>query len=232
MTTGGPKPPRALMEAIERDCTPVKPMRSPWQRALVVAVWCVGIMLAAPWMPMPWMPHHEGMRGDHDVLGSIMLWGPAVFQLLVGLGLVHLALREAVPGLGLPRRVLVAAVTVAILIQLGVAYATWSVSPGPAYEAGHFWAGTVCARSEALLGFPALVLTIVLALRAYPVRPDRAGLLGGLGAGLFADGIQHLKCAMSDPRHVIVWHLGGMLGLALLGWIAGHVIGALRARRA
>lgn len=219
------KPPKALLDAVHRDCAPVRPLRHPWQRALIVGVWCAGILLAVPFMP------GLGVRADGHALGTFVLWGPCILQTLVGLGFVHLALREAVPGLGLPRRILVAAVSGAFALQFSVAFVTWRLGPERLFDPGHFWSGTVCARSEALLGLPALFITLLLVLRAFPVRPDRAGMLGGLGAGLFADGIQHLKCAMSDPRHVLVWHLGGMVGLAVLGWLAGRGISWWRERR-
>jgi hypothetical protein len=203
--------PDALRRAIIDDLRPVRPLRPPWQRALVVGVWFAGILIAAPML--------LGLRADRGELGAIWMWGPTVLQLFVGLGLIHGALREAVPGLGLPRRLLWAAVIGATALEITVAMVTWRMSP--IAGTGLSWLGVGCARSEALVGLPALVITVLLAARAYPVRPARAGLLGGLGCGLFADGIQHLHCPLSDLRHVLVWHLGGMAALALTGLLTG-----------
>ncbi len=214
-------PPR-LREEIERDHAPVRPLRHPWQRAIIVAVWFVGIMIAAPSL--------LGLRADAQTLGMVWLWGPPAIQVLFGLVLATLALREAVPGQSMPGTWVGALAILAVGCQIASALGTYFVSEGMTPPAGMpFLGGSVCARSEALLGLPALVVTLWLAVRAYPVRPARAGLLGGLGAGLFADGVQHLHCGMSGLDHVFVWHLGGMLLLALVGGGTGLLMERLRA---
>ncbi|GAB4224307.1 MAG: hypothetical protein Kow0062_25840 [Acidobacteriota bacterium] len=216
--------PRRLREELERDHAPVRPLRPPWQRATVVAVWFVGILLAAPTL--------LGLRPDAETLGMAWLWGPPLVQVLFGLVLVTLALREAVPGQSLPSPWIGALAILAVGTQLASALGTYLVSHGVTPPPGaSFLDGSACARSEALLGLPALVVTLWLAVRAYPVRPVHAGLLGGLGAGLFADGVQHLQCGVSGLHHVLVWHLGGMLICALIGAATGWVLERVRAAR-
>jgi hypothetical protein len=70
---------------------------------------------------------------------------------------------------------------------------------------------------------PALAVTLWLVFRALPLRPSIAGLLGGAGAAVTADALTHVLCPMSDLRHVLVWHTGALIGLMLVGWLAGKL---------
>lgn len=203
------KLPAALREEIARDSKPVRPLGAPWQRSMAVAVWFAGVLLILPQLSQVF-----SMRND---IGVLAIWVPTILQAVLGLGLIHLALREAVPGQALRASHVVLAAFVAFAMQASVAVISSRLSHFEYDPVQMFWKGSVCARTEAMLGIPALLLTIWLVFRAYPVRPAIAGLLGGLGAGLFADGVQHLHCPMGDFRHVIVWHVGGMTLLALLG---------------
>jgi hypothetical protein len=110
------------------------------------------------------------------------------------------------------------------LVAAGLVAAGASLAPLLGAGAGGscpFLGGAHCLAVAAAFGLPALALTGWLVLRAWPVRPRWAGAFGGVGAGLIADGIQHLICPFSDLVHVLVWHLGAIAGLGLLGWLAG-----------
>ena len=71
---------------------------------------------------------------------------------------------------------------------------------------------------------------MVLVARAYAVRPRWAGLLGGAGAGVLTDGVWHLICPYADLLHVLVWHGGAVLALAVSGWIVGMAVEVVRRR--
>ena len=168
------------------------------------------------------------MRGDIESLGFALSWGAAVFECLVGLGLVALALREAVPGSGIAPPVGSAALAAGIATQVAVAILSWWQRGMPS---GSFPPeGAHCFPMESTLAFPALALTMVLVGRAYAVRPRWAGLLGGAGAGLLTDGVWHLICPYADLSHVLVWHGGAVIALAALGWILGAAVEATRRR--
>jgi hypothetical protein len=81
-----------------------------------------------------------------------------------------------------------------------------------------------------LMALPALALTVLLVARAYAVRPRWAGVLGGAGTGLLTDGVWHLICPFADLGHVLVWHGGSVLALAVFGWLAGSVVAGIRRR--
>jgi len=80
-----------------------------------------------------------------------------------------------------------------------------------------------CSAHDAALALPALAVTLWLVFRALPLRPSMAGLLGGTGAAVTADAINHILCPMSDLRHVLVWHTGMIFGLMAVGWAAGKI---------
>jgi hypothetical protein len=93
-----------------------------------------------------------------------------------------------------------------------------------------YW--TVCLRTPLVIGLPALLLTLVLAFRAYPTRPVLTGALAGLGAGLLTDGSWRTFCEVSDPVHVLTSHAGAVVVLTMAGmslaWAAARRTGRAR----
>jgi hypothetical protein len=117
-------------------------------------------------------------------------------------------------------------------MQVMVGIVTWMYSPGtPMPTTGGWSLGLGCAGKDAAMALPALVVTLWLVFRALPLRPSVAGLLGGAGAAVTADALNHVLCPMSDLRHVLVWHTGALLGLMLVGWLVGSTWETLRRRR-
>jgi hypothetical protein len=217
-----PPVPAALRRAVEADLQKVRPLSPVWTRTLVaaaVAAVGVGLVLAALKLTL---------RSDMGEIPIWLSWGCTALQLGVGVALIGLALREAVPGLGVPARTIAVAIGTGVLMQLLVGVATWVHSPGMPLTAGSgLRAGLGCARHDLALALPALAVTLWLVFRALPLRPSVAGLLGGAGAAVVADALNHVICPMSDLHHVLVWHTGLLLGLMLAGW----AIGALWERR-
>jgi len=207
--------PERLRHALERELGAVRPLYPPGLRVLGV-FGSVVVLLAV-------VSLFGGVRGDLGVLGPWAGWGTTLAELMAGSLLIWLALREAIPGRSLPVLLEAAALVLATSVQVTAAILAWSVQPVlPPVGSGNVCA--VCFSLEALMGLPALVLTLWLVARAYPVRPVWAGVLGGAGAGMVADGLQHLVCPISDLRHVLVWHGGAILGLAAVGGLAGAVL--------
>lgn len=215
MSGGREELPDVLRRAIEDDPGPVRPLRSPGVRSLAVALWGVAVLVLLPTV--------LGMRGDAKVLGFMLSWGVSILESLAGLGLVWLALREAVPARGGSVAGRLAALAAALVILVGTAFITWArVRPvGPVDDA--VLHGVKCFSMEGVFGVPALVLTLWLVVRAFPVRPVWAGVLGGAGAGMLADGVQHLLCGIPDLHHVLVWHGGAALLLAVIGGVIGRL---------
>ncbi len=212
-----PRLPAGLRAAVDADRRAVHPLPAPGVRALEVALWAVVALLAAPAL--------FGLRGNAAAIGFFAMWGAAVGECLAGVLLVALALREAIPGSGVGRGRALAALVAGFAVQAAVAWLT-SMRLGSMPEGGHH-PGATCLAMESSLALPALAATLWLVVRALPVRPRWSGALGGLGAGLMADGVWHLVCPMCDLHHVLVWHGGATAVMTALGW----GLGALWERR-
>ena len=210
--------PESLRQTISSDLAPVRPLPPAWMRTLyAVAVAAAGLAIVVAAFKL-------SLRPDMEQLPMWLSWGCTALQLVVGVVLVGMALREAVPGSGVPAGAVTLAVSTGIVMQILVGIATWMHSPGMLLEKGHgLKAGMTCSTHDFALALPALAITLWLVFRALPLRPSIAGLLGGTGAAVTADAVNHILCPMSDLRHVLVWHTGMLFGLMLVGWFAGRL---------
>jgi hypothetical protein len=113
---------------------------------------------------------------------------------------------------------------------VGVTLATDLIVPAPV-PAGAGWRYLWECYGMALApGLLAVAVAAWMALRAFPSRPQVAGALCGLGAGLMADSGARLFCWVSSPEHVLLSH-GGVIGsLTLLGALGAACLESLRPR--
>jgi hypothetical protein len=207
--------PEALRETVNNDLIPVRPVFPVWHRALVVAAVASGAAAVAL--------ATLTLRFDFDRLPFWLGWGASVLELAVGLTIVALALREAIPGAGVSGRTAYLAVATAILLQVFVGITTWMHSPGAALGEDWMSKSVGCFKNDVLLVLPILAVTAWLIFRALPLRAPMAGLLGSGGAALAGDAVNHLLCPMSDLRHVLVWHTGALVGFMAVGWVLGWI---------
>jgi hypothetical protein len=214
--------PDALREAVGRELRPVRPLSPAWQRTLVVATVATAVAAIAIGT--------IALRFDLGQIPLWLSWGCSTLELFVGVVIVGLALREAVPGGAVPRGAVWTAVATGLVLQLVVGLATWMHSPGMPAGSGWLSVGVGCMTHDAVRVLPIFVVTAWLVFRALPLRAPVAGLLGGAGAALAGDAITHLLCPMSDMRHVLVWHTGAILGFMAMGWAVGHVWQRIRWR--
>lgn len=210
--------PENLRRAVAADFEPVRPLPPAWMRTLQA------VAIAAVALGMMIIFFKISLRPDMDQLPMWLSWGCTGLQLIVGVILVGMALREAIPGSSVPTGAVVLAVSTGLLMQVLVGIATWMHSPGMPLENGQgLKMGISCATHDVALALPALVVTLWLVFRALPMRPSIAGILGGTGAAVTADALIHIICPMSDLRHVLVWHSGVIIGLMLVGWSVGRI---------
>lgn len=214
--------PDRLRREIERDFRAVRPLRPPSVRLLLVAAWSAVFLVFAGAMGF--------LRPDLSAIGFWAGWGSALAGVAIGSVLVWLSLREAVPGAGLPVPVGAGVLLAAYGVHAATAISAWLRQSAPVRATGSGFCSS-CFSLESAMGIPALVLTVWLVVRAYPVRPVWAGVLGGAGAGILADGVQHLLCPLSDLRHLVIWHGGAVLALAAVGGLAGWSVHWRRQRR-
>ncbi len=210
------QPSDALRRAVTGDLRPVRPLARPWRRTAAIAPLAALLLLAVPW----WF----GQRDDAGAIGIAWTWGASVLQLAYGIWLIGTGLREAVPGRSSATSTLVARVSAAALILVGVTMVTYAFSPTAPLPERYFAVTRICLFGSATVGVPLLVAVALLAARAYPLRPSVVGMLCGLGAGLVADSGWRLFCAFSDPVHVLLAHGGAIVALALGGAGFAHLL--------
>ena len=207
--------PEALRETIAKDIEPIRPLHPVWQRSLVVAVVATLVMASILF------GFKMQLRGDMGQLPMWLSWGCAILELVAGILIVGLALRESVPGGAVPGRTVQTAILTGVALQILVGIMTWAHSAGVPMGADWFAKGIGCMSHDIAMILPTFAVTMWLVFRALPLRAPVAGLLGGTGAALTGDAITHLLCPMSDLRHVLVWHTGTVFGFMALGWLAG-----------
>jgi hypothetical protein len=209
-----------LRSAVAATLTPVQPLAPPSLRALTMAPLAALLLTAAPLV--------FSFR-DLGSLGWLWSWGASIVQMVAGLAIVALALREAVPGRNLPTRTLLSIVAAVVMLFVGITIGAWSASPFDIRR--HWWQiGAMCIAAAGTSALPAVALSSVLIVRAFPVRPLLAGGIAGFGSGLLADAGWRLFCHYSEPTHVLAAHLGAIAfatvaGATLTEWLTAHAYG-------
>lgn len=190
--------PAPLRAAIQADLRAVAALRAPAVRAGWVAPIALVLLGGAAMV--------FGVRRDAPRLGWLLTWGASSFEMMLGLGLVTAALREAVPGTTLSRRALATAFGAAIAAVAGITWLTWSASGVGLVQDPGAYVWRVCFAGTIASAMPPLLVSGWLVARAFPLRPRFAGALYGLGAGMIADAGWRIFCHFSDPAHVFGAH--------------------------
>ncbi len=208
-----PHVPEELMKAVMDNFHPVTPLAPVWRRtlwalavsALIFAVAVLGF----------------GLRSDIQSIPTWLGWGSSVIEFLAAALLLGLALRESIPGRSIPLGSALTALAACIIYQLTVGYVTWRFSSGVPWEDNPLSHGMSCMISDTTLAIPTLLVTVWLIIRAFPTRAWMAGMLGGAGAAIASDAITHLRCPVSDMRHVLLWHTGAVVLISAAGALIG-----------
>lgn len=203
-------PPASLREAIAADLQPVMPLAAPLMRTGLLVPLAALLLLAAPAAFAP---------RDLAALGWFWSWGASMLQSALGLAVTAAALRESIPGRAWSRGPLVVWLAAPVASVTAVGLVSWERSPVELPGVGLF-VGALCVVYSVSSALPAALLGAGLAARAWPIRPMVTGWLAGLGAGLMADAGWRLFCHFSEPGHVLVAHLGGVLAAGAVGAVA------------
>jgi hypothetical protein len=200
---------RAYREQIVGNLAPVRPLPKPSHRVWMLVP--IGVLLATT------APLMNGSRGDLGAYGPLLTWGATALQSLLGVWLLALGFREAVPGRNVSARALTLAsvLTGALVIVITLLTNAVSASVVPPGREWHDW--IECLIWPAALGTPFMVVATLMVVRAFPTRPAIAGGLCGLSAGVLSDAGWRLSCWISDPAHIIESHGLAMVGLAAAG---------------
>lgn len=194
---------------IVNSLAPVRPLARPAQRVWMLVP--LGLVLTAT------APLLNGARGDLAAYSPLLTWVATGLQSLLGLWLLALGFREAVPGRNVPARALTLAAVLTGLIVGAITVLTNGVSP-TVVPPGREWKDwTECVILPTVIGAPFMIAATLMTVRAFPTRPTIAGGLCGLAAGVLSDAGWRLSCWISDPAHIIESHGLAMLILASAG---------------
>ena len=209
-----------IRRIVERDLQPVRPLLAPGRRVAIVLPIAAALAIAAA--------TRYGLRVDSEQLGGIITWGFSAAQWTLGLLILALALRQAIPGAGVSRRLVATAGIATVAAILTITTVTYAAHPTfvPAAHRISFW--YLCFLGPLEFGAPLLVLASLLSARAFPTRPAVTGALCGLAAGVIADSGWRLTCWVTAPAHVLGAHTLAIASLAAAGACLGALIDALR----
>jgi hypothetical protein len=210
-------------EAIVGDLAPVRPLAKPSRRVWLLVP--IGLMLAAT------APIVNGIRGDLLPFAPLLTWGATALQAMLGLWLLALGFREAVPGRNVSARALTVAAVLTVMLVSTITVLTNAAS-ATVVPAGREWRDWMeCVVWPALIGAPFMVVATLMTARAFPTRPSIAGALCGLSAGVLSDAGWRLSCWISDPVHLAESHALAILTLTAAGSLAAVLLDARHWRR-
>ena len=162
-----------IRSIVARDLAPVRPLLAPGTRLLLMFPVALCVAAAAPWL---------SARGHIERLGEPGAWGLSVLEWVIGLVVMGIALREAVPGCGMPARVVAAAAGAAgVLVVLVSSRRTRCNRPSSrrAWRSGYWYE---CVLGP-IVASPLLVATVALAMRAFPTHPSPPAASQGFRRG-------------------------------------------------
>jgi hypothetical protein len=207
-----------LIENLAADVAPVSQRLSSFRRAtlwMAVALLCVAFGVA-----------HFGVRRDiaEAWRTTDMLLRIALLASIAWLAVLT-AFRLSIPGEDTRAwsRVWPLAILL-VLVAVGTAEVFYAAAVGDPSAPMRAW---MCARKVAFTGTLPAVLAIVLILRAAPLEPTWAAMLGVLAAGAAGALTSELACPIRTPMHILLWHilpvaisagLGLAVGRAVIAW--------------
>jgi hypothetical protein len=210
-------------DAIIDDLAPVRPLSKPSRRVWLLVP--IGLLLAAT------APFVNGIRGDLLPFAPLLTWGATGLQAMLGLWLLALGFREAVPGRNVSGLSLAAAAVLTLMLVSAITVLTNAAS-ATVVPAGREWRDWMeCVVWPAAIGSPFMVIATLMAARAFPTRPAIAGGLCGLSAGVLSDAGWRLSCWISDPVHLAESHALAILTLTAAGSLIATVLDSRHWRR-
>lgn len=223
MTESRPRSMDAVRDEIVGSLTPVRPLAAPSRRVWMLVPFGIALAATAPLL-------EGGARANLASAGPLLTWGLTGLQTLLGLWLLALGFREAVPGRNVSGRALALATILTISLVVAITLVTNAASHTgvPAGKVVQFW--IECVILPMAFGVPLLLVTTLMAVRAFPTRPAIAGGLCGMSAGVLSDAGWRLTCWISDPAHVTS-HGVSIVILTLAGALLAVAVDAPRWRR-
>jgi len=204
---------RSLVAA---DLRPVRPLWSPARRALLV--WPFALLLAV------FASLTYGLREDAGQLGPALTWGASAIEWLLGLAVIAVALRHAVPGAEGGHRRLVHLCVLAGIVLSVTTVLTYTAHPTFVPPSGGWPVWRACVIGPLEYSLPLLIVALVLVVRSFSTYPVLSGTLCGLGAGLVIDSGWRLTCSFTSPQHVFGAHGLAFIAVTLVGALVGVAV--------
>jgi len=198
---------------VAADLRPVRPLWSPARRALLL--WPFALLLAV----LASLTY--GLREDAGQLGPALTWGASAIEWLLGLMVIAVALRHAVPGTEGGYRRFVCWCALAVIVVSVTTVVTYTAHPTFVPPSGGWPVWRACVIGPLEYSVPLLIVAIVLVLRSFPTYPVLSGTLAGLGAGLAIDSGWRLTCSFTSLQHVFGAHGLAFMAVTLVGALVG-----------
>lgn len=202
-----------LIQQLADELRPAPRVRAPRHLAML---WGVGAWLFVVGATIAVQPLRPGVLDQ--LLDSPRFAGETLFGLLAGGLAVWVAFAVGAPGRSQRRSIALALGGLALWAGL---YVYGLVSP--ALEPSMLGKRQLCFLEVLLYGVPSLAVGLLLLRRLAPLERWSAGLVMGAAAGAMPALLMELAC-MYVPSHILSHHLGPVLGLALLGALAGPAL--------
>jgi hypothetical protein len=216
--------PASLLSRVGADLQPVTPLPAPSRRLLALMPLTL-VLFFGPSICWGW-------RTNLAMLPVWTSFGLSALQSLGGVGLMALALRQAVPGLAIPARWLGLAFIGAVLLFVAVSVTTALVLPTPLQDPRSAsrlaWE---CVFMELQFALPSIVISAWLVARALPTRPALTGAAYGLSVALMTDAGMRLFCWIDQPSHLFAAHGGAIVFGAGGGALIAALIERIKYRR-
>ena len=205
-----------LRDTVARDLKPARPLLPPAVRALLLAPLAMATVVAVPSIYF--------FRPDFDALGVRRAWGLSIAEVVVGLVIVSLALREAIPGRRLSRATVALAIAAGLAVPMLIYVITSDRFDIGVPPRAQLYVAYLCFRTSLGAALPGLLVVTALIARAFPLRPGVAGALYGLGCGIVADAGLRLYCEFTMPSHVIAAHGGAIVAAMVVGPLLATIV--------
>lgn len=202
-----------LIRQLADQLRPAPRLRAPRHLAWL---WGAGAWLFVVAATLAVQPLRPGFLAQ--LLASPRFAGETLFGLLAGALAIWVAFAVGTPGRSQRRWIVLALGGLALWAG---AYVYGLVSP--ALEPSMLGKRQVCFLEVLLYGVPTLAVGLLLLRRLAPLERWSAGLLMGTAAGAMPGLLMQLACVYV-PSHILSHHLGPVLGLALLGALAGPLV--------
>src|SRR5688500_59170 len=141
-------------DAIINDLAPVRPLPKPSRRVWLLVP--IGLLLAAT------APFVNGIRGDLLPYAPLLTWGATGLQAVLGLWLLALGFREAVPGRNVSALSLASAAVLTVMLVSTITVLTNAAS-ATVVPAGREWRDWMeCVVWPAAIGSPFMVIATLM----------------------------------------------------------------------